>query len=72
MSIRLRRVCGEWVALCAAETVALPGDIYLDDGLHYALACKFARDHLKHGVDWNDPRIDALAKTQEVSSARRD
>lgn len=64
MAIRLRKVDGEWVALCAAETNPCKGDIYLDDSIHYALACKFARDHLKHEVNWNDSRNDALAMTQ--------
>lgn len=48
MSIRLRTVelNGEKirVALCAAETDPMPGDLYLDDGDHYALAAKFAQD----------------------------
>ena len=35
---------GITVALCAAETDAMPGDVYLDDGQHYALAAKFSRD----------------------------
>lgn len=66
MAIRLRKLDGEWVALCAVETCSREGDVYLDDGIHYALACKFARDHLKHKVDWNDPRNDALAMTQKT------
>lgn len=44
MAIRLRQIEGEWVALCAAKTKALEGDVYLDDALHYALALKFGRD----------------------------
>lgn len=44
MSIRIRSVNGITVALCAAETDPMPGDLYLDDGHHYALAAKFARD----------------------------
>ena len=66
MAIRLRIVNEEMVALCAAKTFAQEDDIYLDDNVHYALACKFARDHLTHRVDWNDPIIDALAKSQET------
>jgi len=64
MAIRLRVVDGEMVAVCAAITVAQEGDLYLNDAHHYALACKFARDHLKTRVDWNDDRNDALAETQ--------
>ncbi len=44
MAIRLRTVGNIRVALCAAETDAKPGDMYLDDGDHYALAAKFSRD----------------------------
>lgn len=45
MAIRLRLIPGEgWVALCAARSVEKPGDVYLDDALHDALANKFARD----------------------------
>lgn len=44
MAIRLRTVSGLRVALCAAETDAMPGDVYIDDGDHYALAAKFCLD----------------------------
>lgn len=44
MSIRIRTVNGVRVALCAAETDPMPGDVYLDDGDHYALAAKFSHD----------------------------
>ena len=45
MSIRLRRVNGTLVALCAAQSVPKEGDIYLDDEAHGALNIKFRRDH---------------------------
>ena len=63
MAIRLRKVQGEWAALCAARSKALKGDIYLDDGMHYALACKFAREH---DVDWEDERVNKLMDSQET------
>ena len=47
MAIRLRIIDGHRVALCAAKTKPELGDLYLDDGMHEALATKFA-------VDWND------------------
>lgn len=53
MSIRLRTVSGVRVALCANETDEETGDVYLDDGEHYALAAKFARDW-KTGVEYPD------------------
>jgi hypothetical protein len=45
MAIRIRKVGGELVALCAAKSQALEGDIYLDDGEHYALSRKYWRDY---------------------------
>ena len=44
MSIRIRKVQGTLVALCAAKTKALDGDVYLDDGCHHALMVKFTED----------------------------
>lgn len=46
MAIRLRLIEGQgWVALCAARSMPLPGDVYLDDGQHAALSNKFSRDY---------------------------
>lgn len=51
MSIRIRYVDGiHPVALCAAETTAEPGDIYLDDAIHEALANKFYADWTGNGI----------------------
>jgi hypothetical protein len=44
MAIRLRRVNGTLIAICAACSVPKSGDIYLDDEAHGALSDKFARD----------------------------
>lgn len=44
MAIRIRQVDGRTVALCAVESDPMPGDLYLDDCIHYALAAKFAQD----------------------------
>ena len=55
MAIRLRTINGIRIALCAAETDELPGDVYLDDNDHYALAAKFARDNntgVIYDVEW--------------------
>ena len=62
MAIRLRVVNEEWVALCAAKTKEIIGDVYLDDGMHYALACKFAREH---DVNWEDKYVNRLMDSQE-------
>ncbi len=45
MAIRLRTVSGTKVALCAAKTFAEEGDIYLDDGWHYAISQKYWQDY---------------------------
>lgn len=70
MAIRLRTVDGFRVALCAAETDPMPGDAYLDDGDHYALAAKFAhdwRDPIHHGIEY--PAEWAVMETQKVRDA---
>lgn len=55
MSIRLRKVNGILIALCAARSVEKDGDIYLDDNAHHALAEKFARDYNKEGRVVREP-----------------
>lgn len=55
MAIRLRESGGVLVALCAAETDAEPGDRYLSDAEHYALAAKFAHDWHGQTLDWECP-----------------
>ena len=47
MAIRIRRVNGHTIALCAAETKPKEGDLYLDDSIHHALSTKF-------GLDWKE------------------
>lgn len=66
MAIRLRTVNGLRVALCAVETDTKPGDVYLDDGDHYALAAKFARDW---STGWTYPEEWAAMDTQKVRDA---
>lgn len=52
MAIRIRKIQGHTIALCAAKTKAKEGDIYLGDGVHHALSTKF-------GVDWvSEGRLD--------------
>jgi hypothetical protein len=69
MAIRLRTVGGVRVALCAVESDAQPGDVYLDDADHYALAAKFCRDHetgLEYTEEW------AAMDSQKVRDAREE
>lgn len=75
MAIRIRTVDdGTRVALCAVESDPLPGDVYLDDADHYALAAKFR-------LDWKDeqttgwpeyPREWAAMATQKVRDAKEE
>lgn len=44
MSIRIREINGEMVALCAAKTKPKLGDVHLSDRHHHALYVKFATD----------------------------
>jgi hypothetical protein len=55
MAIRIRGTSAGTVALCAAETDPMPGDQYIDDAGHYALAAKFAQDWRGQTVDWSYP-----------------
>lgn len=55
MSIRIRESGGVLIALCAAETDAEPGDTYLDDAQHGALAAKFAHDWHGQTLTWQCP-----------------
>ncbi|WP_119305214.1 hypothetical protein [Dongia deserti] len=69
MAIRLRTVNGVRIALCAAETDPMPGDVYLDDGDHYALAAKFSRDWAGQVAGWEYPVEWAAMDTQKVRDA---
>lgn len=51
MAIRIRKVGSIMVALCAARSVEKPGDVYLDDEQHHALAEKFAEDFQSEGYN---------------------
>lgn len=72
MAIRLRKVEGTLVALCAAETDPHEEDLYLDDGIHYALAAKFARDWRGKTIDWAYEEDDRLAETQKLRDAQEE
>lgn len=69
MAIRLRSVNGVRVALCAVECDPMPGDVYLDDGDHYALAAKFRRDWAGQTNDFPYPEEWAAMDTQKVRDA---
>ncbi len=50
MAIRIRKIKGHTIAICAAQSVAKEGDIYLHDGIHEALATKFSLDWEGNGL----------------------
>ncbi len=56
------------MALCAVETDKMQGDVYLDDGDHYALAAKFSRDWQGH-PDISYPEEWAAMDTQKLRDA---
>lgn len=64
MAIRVRAVNGITIACCAAETDEEPGDLYLDDAVHYALAAKFARDWRGESISWSYQDHDGANETQ--------
>lgn len=72
MAIRMRTVNGIRVALCAVETDAQPGDVYLDDGEHYALAAKFASDWQGELINWTYPMEWTAMDSQKLRDAREE
>lgn len=72
MSIRIRTVNGVRVALCAVETDEQPGDVYLDDADHYALAAKFSRDWDGQVAGWPYPVEWAAMDTQKLRDAEEE
>lgn len=70
MSIRIRTVNGVIVALCAARSIEKPGDVYLDDAHHQALAEKFREDFTSEGAIGCAPCYpdEAVVRAQEESN----
>lgn len=67
MAIRIRTVDGRIIALCAAETDAKEGDIYLDDKIHEALSTKFSEDY---NLKISDETLVKLMNKQKVRDAK--
>lgn len=65
MAIRVRKVNGKTIALCAAETNERSGDLYLDDNVHHALSTKFGLDWYKEGWLDNSMADDVLVNLME-------
>jgi hypothetical protein len=72
MAIRLRTVNGVRIALCAAETDPMPGDMYLDDGDHYVLSAKYADDWQGRLTDWEYPEQWELMQSQKKRDAKEE
>ncbi len=49
MAMRLRKVDDCWVAVCAAKTMAVGGDIYIDDVQDHAIRAKLSYDYRSEG-----------------------
>ncbi len=57
MAIRIRTIKNKqanggfsYIALCAAKSKPVPGDLYLNDGIHSALTDKFTNDFESEGL----------------------
>lgn len=70
MAIRLRRVDGTLIALCAARSVPKPGDLYLDDEQHLALAQKFWLDYPDAGIPV-EKDVEVLTEREESNNPNR-
>ena len=49
MAIRIRKINGKTVALCATKNKYKKGDIYLNDSIDHALRMKFLKDYKSEG-----------------------
>lgn len=66
MSIRIREVNGELVALCAAKSEPKPDDVYLGDREHHALYEKFYKDFESEGlIEPRENRKDEVWQKEE-------
>ena len=69
MAIRIRKINGTTVALCAAKTRAKEGDIYLDDSAHHALSTKFGVDWVNEGFLKEDLADEEVKKLMLIEEA---
>ena len=61
------------VALCAARSIEQPGDTYLDDADHHALASKFTEDfHSEGGLISINQEESAIRLAEESNNVARD
>lgn len=69
MALRLRRVDGVLVTLCAAETDPMDGDFYLNDEIHYSLSLNFMRSR---GDLEEDDEYSKLQDSQKLRDAQKE
>ncbi len=71
MAMRIRRINGILVALCAAKTTGQLGDSYIDDEEDHAIRVKLERDFDSEGLMIKTPYRDCeewcLMKTSEAA-----
>lgn len=68
MAIRIRKVEGYTIAICAAMSEPKEGDVYLDDDIHHALTSKFGVDFHSMGFckeDYADDLLLPLMKKEQ-------
>ena len=69
MAIRIRKINGHTIALCAYESDPMPNDVYLDDNAHHALSTKFDLDFTKEGFmpeSHADPILTNMMKIESI------
>ncbi len=70
MAIRIRKINGITIALCAVESDPKEGDLYLDDGIHHALSTKFGLDFYSEGFLKNPMADEVLVELMEKEKVR--
>jgi hypothetical protein len=68
MSIRIRTVNGQVVALDAAKSAEKVGDIYIDDRTEKALLAKFGREHREARILFAYDNLDLVIKEENQSA----
>lgn len=65
--MRLRKVNGKWIAVCAARTTKKTNDIYIDDEQDHAIRSKISFDNRSEGlrVPVLDENLDKLMTLEE-------
>ncbi len=67
MAMRLRKVHGIWIAMCAAKTIKKSDDVYIDDTQDHAIRAKISYDNRLEGLNVPvlDKKLDEIMKLEE-------